>query len=137
MWTHDESIETTATPAQIWKLFRDVANWKRWNAGIESLEIHGPFAQGTTFSMKPPGENPFTSTLLEVTENGNFTDETVIDGTRVVVRHEIARLPSGNTRVTYSTEISGPAAAELGPMVTGDFPDVLRALKRLAESSRQ
>lgn len=31
------------------------------------------------------------------------------------------------------TEISGPDAAEFGPMVVGDFPDVLAALKRVAE----
>jgi hypothetical protein len=76
------------------------------------------------------------STLADVQENESFTDETVIDGTCVLVRHAIARLPSGNTQVTYSTEISGPAAAEFGPMVTADFADVLRALKRLIENSR-
>ena len=136
MWMHEESIEIAATPAQVWKLFADVANWKRWNAGIESIVIHGPFVAGTTFSMKPPGVEEFTNTLVEVRENENFTDETVIDGTRFVVRHALTGLPSGKTRVTYGTEVSGPAAAEFGPMITADFPDVLAALKRLAESSQ-
>ena len=135
MWTHEESIEVAATPAQIWNLLADVAGWKSWNAGIEKIEVHGAFAAGTTFSMKPPGEDGFTSTLLDVRENEGFTDETVIDGTRVVVDHRLSRLPSGRTKVTYSTEITGPAAAEFGPMVTADFPDVLNALKRLAESA--
>jgi uncharacterized protein YndB with AHSA1/START domain len=134
MWTHEQSIEIAATPARIWNLLADVAGWKTWNAGIENIEIHGPFLEGTTFSMKPPGQDAFTSTLLDVKENEGFTDETVIDGTRVVVRHEITPLASGNTRVTYSTEISGPAAAEFGPAVTGDFPDVLSSLKRLSEN---
>ena len=135
MWTHEESIEVAATPAQVWKLFADVVSWKKWNAGIESIEMHGPFAAGTTFSMKPPGEDGFTSKLLEVSENEGFVDETVIDGTCVVVDHRLALLPSGKTRVTYSTEITGAAAAEFGPMVTGDFADVLAALKRLVESA--
>jgi hypothetical protein len=39
------------------------------------------------------------------------------------------------TRVTYGTEITGPNAHEFGPLVTGDFGDVLAALKRLAEAS--
>jgi carbon monoxide dehydrogenase subunit G len=136
MWTHEESIEIAATPSQVWRLLADVPNWKRWNAGIESIEIHGPFAAGTTFTMKPPGVDAFTSTLVDVRENENFTDETVIDGTRFVVHHALSRLPSGNVRVSYSTEISGPAAAEFGPIITADFPDVLAALKRLAESSK-
>ncbi|MGN6669199.1 MAG: hypothetical protein ACTHKH_19845 [Trinickia sp.] len=39
------------------------------------------------------------------------------------------------TRVTYGTEITGPNAPEFRPLVTGDFGDVLAALKRLAEAS--
>jgi hypothetical protein len=39
-------------------------------------------------------------------------------------------------RVTYRTEISGPAAdqvgPELGPQITGDFPQTLAALVKLA-----
>ena len=41
MWTHEESIETSASPATVWKLFADVARWKDWNAGIEAIEMHG------------------------------------------------------------------------------------------------
>ncbi|MES2073715.1 MAG: SRPBCC family protein [Pseudomonadota bacterium] len=134
MWTHEESIETTATPAQIWKLFSDVPGWKRWNDGIDYLEMHGAFANGSTFSMQPPGEDAFVSTLLHVKENEGFTDETIIAGTRVLVHHKIVPLASGRSKVIYSTEISGPAEAEFGPMVTADFADVLGKLKNLAES---
>jgi hypothetical protein len=134
MWTHEESIETTASPLRIWALFSDVAGWKAWNAGIESIEVHGPFARGTRFSMRPPGQDAFESTLIDVSENQGFTDETVIDGTRVVVYHRIESLAPGRTKVTYSTEITGPGAQEFGPLVTADFPDVLRSLKALAET---
>lgn len=135
MWTHEEIIETTATPAQIWKLFSDVIGWKKWNSGIESIEIYGPFAVGTTFSMQPPGEQRLTSTLVEVEENQGFTDETVINDTRVLVHHQIRSLPSSNTQIIYRTEILGPNAEDFGAMVTSDFPHVLRALKTLAEKS--
>jgi hypothetical protein len=135
MWTHEASIETTAPPERIWALFSDVAGWKNWNAGIEKIQLHGTFTKGATFFMQPPGEEGFTSTLVDIRENDSFVDETVIDGTCVLVHHKITRLPSGNTKITYRTEISGPAAAEFGPVVTGDFSDVLRALKVLAEES--
>lgn len=135
MWTHEESIEIAATPDRIWTLFEDVAGWPRWNAGIERIELHGAFAAGTTFTMKVPEADAFTSRLLDVRPNESFVDETTIDDTRVLVRHELQALPSGLTRVTYATEITGPGADAFGPMVTGDFPDVLAALKRLAEAS--
>lgn len=133
MWTHVASIETSATPAAVWALWSDVAGWKQWNAGIVNLELHGPFADGTRFTMQVPGDDIFTSTLLTVRENQAFTDETVIDGNRVLVFHRIEALPSGGTRISYSTEITGPQEAEFGPMVVGDFPDVLAALKRHLE----
>jgi uncharacterized protein YndB with AHSA1/START domain len=134
MWTHEESIETRAAPDRIWKLLSDVTSWKQWNAGVAHIEIHGPFASGTKFDMQLPDGGAFTSTLLDVRENELFTDETVIDGTRVVVHHRIAPVASGGSRVSYHTEITGPAAAEFGPLVTGDFAAVLASLKALAEA---
>ncbi|WP_442781637.1 SRPBCC family protein [Collimonas fungivorans] len=135
MWTHEESIETSAAPARIWQLFADVQGWKKWNKGIDNIQIHGAFVDGTTFTMQPPGEDVFTTTLIDVRENQGFTDETIIDGTRVLVHHKIVPLASGGSKVIYSTEITGPAAADFGPMVTADFPDVLSALKNIAELS--
>lgn len=133
MWTHEESIETSASPARVWELFANVTQWKAWNAGIESIQIHGPFEVGTTFTMQPPGQDAINSTLIEVKPNESFTDETVVDETRVLVHHKLVPLASGNTKIIYSTEITGPAAAEFGPMVTSDFADVLASLKKLAE----
>ncbi|MDR0780649.1 MAG: SRPBCC family protein [Pseudomonadales bacterium] len=135
MWNHEEVIETSAPAARVWELFADVARWKSWNAGIETCEIHGPFKTGTPLTMTPPGQNALHSTLIEVIPGQSFTDETVVDETRVVVYHQLISLPSGNTRIIYRTEITGPAAAELGPMVASDFADVLASLKNLAESS--
>ena len=133
MWTHEDSIETSAAPSRVWKFFADVAQWKNWNAGIEAIEIHGPFAPDTTFTMKPPGQEAFISTLVEVRENEGFVDETVVEGVRVLVNHSLLRRPSGGTRITYGTRITGPGAEAFGPMVTSDFPEVLAALKALAE----
>ena len=133
MWTHEETIEIEATPANVWKVLCDVPGWKRWNAGIEHITLHGPFATGATFTMQPPGSDAFVSTLIAVDENAGFTDETVVDQTRVIVDHRIEALSPQRVRVSYSTRIAGPEAAEIGPFVTGDFPDVLRGLKETVE----
>ena len=133
MWTHEESIEIEATPSRIWAVFADVAGWKRWNAGIERIQLHGPFATGTTFTMQPPGTDAFVSTLIAVDALRGFTDETVIDETRVVVDHRMEALSPNRVRVTYATQITGPEADAVGPEVTSDFGDVLRGLKKMAE----
>ncbi|MGO4702772.1 SRPBCC family protein [Dyella sp. 2RAB6] len=134
MWRHEASIEIEAAPARIWQLFADVPGWKHWNAGIESIELHGPFAEGTSFSMKPPGVDAFTSTLIEVQEPRVFTDQTVVDEVTVVVSHRIEPLAATRSRVSYVSVVTGPDAAEIGAAVTADFDDVLASLKRLAEA---
>jgi hypothetical protein len=133
MWIHEEAIEISATPAEVWAVLSDVRGWKRWNAGIAYIELHGPFAVGTTFTMQPPETDAFVSTLIAVEEHRGFTDETVIDDIRVIVEHRIDALTPDGVRVTYTTEVTGPDAAEIGAMVTGDFPDVLRGLKSIVE----
>jgi Polyketide cyclase / dehydrase and lipid transport len=135
LWTGEHTIETKATAETLWALFRDVASWTTWNAGIEMVRLDGPFAAGTTFTMKPPGQDPLRSTLVEVRANESFVDETRVDDLVVTVAHRLEPLPTGGTRITYAARAEGPGAAEVGPMVTSDFPDVLAALVAKAEGA--
>lgn len=135
MWNHEESIDTRATLERVWRLLADVAGWKEWNTGVEMIELHGPFADGTTFTMTLPDNTRFTSTLLEVKAHEGFIDETWIGDTCVRVDHRLVSLPSGGTRISYRSHVTGPAAEVLGPLVTADFADVLKALRRVAEQA--
>jgi carbon monoxide dehydrogenase subunit G len=135
LWRGEHSIDTKATAQTIWKLFCDVPGWKRWNAGIEQIEITGPFTAGTVFYMRPPGQETLTTRLVEVRPNESFVDETSVGDLLVRVAHSIQPLGNGRTRVIYSVEAIGPGAAEIGPLVSADFPDVLKSLSALAESS--
>ena len=133
IWRGEYAIETVATADVIWSIFRDVPGWKSWNAGIEHIEIEGPFAAGTWFTMKPPGEDSLRSRLVEVRENACFVDETRVGELAITVAHRIETLGAARTRITYTTEAIGPDAAAIGPAVASDFPEVLAALAKLAE----
>lgn len=133
VWRVEHAIETSATPETIWGIFRDVRAWKAWNAGIEHIELDGPFATGTWFTMKPPGEDPLLSKLVDVRENACFVDETRVGDLAITVAHRIESAGAGRTRITYAVEANGPGAPEIGPAIAADFPDVLAALVRLAE----
>ncbi len=132
MWTHRASIDTKATPATVWSIFERVDEWPKWNAGIAAIALDGPFAAGSTFTMDIPNGPRLVSTLIDVTPFERFTDETVVGETRVVVHHLIEPRATG-TRIVYATEIAGPDAVDVGPLVTGDFGTVLVALKERAE----
>jgi len=133
VWENEHGIEVNASAEVIWALFKDVAGWKRWNAGIETIELHGPFAAGTVFTMKPPGQEKLTTQLVEVTENAGFLDRTCVGELSVFVDHRIETIAPDRCRVKYSIEAFGPSCDEIGPMISADFPEVLKALAVLAE----
>ena len=132
MWKKSYAKEIEAPPAAVWSLFCDVKSWQRWNAGVEEMEIFGPFAAGTEFRMKPPGQDSLTSRLLEVRQNELFVDETRVDDLTVIVAHQIEALESGRSRVIFEIQAYGPGCEEVGTAVSADFPDVLNSLATAA-----
>lgn len=134
IWRSEYAIETSAAADTIWSIFRDVAAWKNWNAGIEQIDIDGPFATGTWFTMKPPGEEALRSQLIDVRESECFVDETQVGDLVIKVAHRIESLAPARTRIVYAVDAKGPQAAEIGPVVASDFPEVLASLAKLAEA---
>jgi hypothetical protein len=134
IWRGEYAVETSATAEAIWSIFRDVPAWKTWNAGIEQIEIDGPFAAGTWFTMKPPGEEALRSQLIDVRENASFIDETRVGDLVIKVAHRIETIGPARTRVVYAVDARGPQASEIGPAVASDFPEVLASLAKLAET---
>ncbi|MEV7725202.1 SRPBCC family protein [Streptomyces sp. NPDC087917] len=132
MWTYEHGIETTATPRAIWALWADVAHWADWNAGIEKIEIDGPFATGARITMTPPGDDPILLRVAEALEEELFVDEALFAGLVVRTAHRIDPAGEGRVRVTYRMEISGPgsdqAGPEIGPAITADWPETMAAL---------
>jgi len=137
MWTNQQGIETVASPEAIWRLWSDVAGWPDWIADIEQIEISGPFAAGSTISMTPAGQDPVELRIAEAVEPDLFVDEADLGDVVVRTIHRVERLGGDRNRVIYRMQISGPAGdsvgPELGPQVSGDFPETLAALVQHAE----
>ena len=133
VWHGEHGVETTASAGALWKLLSDIRGWPRWNAGIETIEIDGPFATGSVFRMKSPGQDVLTSRLTEVRVDQGFVGETAVGDLLVRVSHRIHELPNNRRRLVYAVEATGPGASEIGPAVSADFPQVLAALCDLAE----
>ena len=137
MWTAEHSIETSAAPEAIWRLWADVGGWPEWNGDIERIELVGAFAAGGTIVMTPIGQEPIELRIAEAVEPELFVDEA--DLGEIVVRtiHRAQRLDPERARITYRMEITGPAADTLGPQIgpeiSADFPQTLAALAERAE----
>ena len=140
MWEYEHSIETTAAAEALWARWADVATWAQWNSDIEKVELDGAFAVGSRITMTPLGDEPVVLRIAEVRENETFVDEAEFGGVVIRTMHKLERLDAERTRITYRTEITGPAEAELGPQVgpaiTADFPETMAALVRAAGGER-
>jgi hypothetical protein len=138
MWATEHSVETSAALEEIWQLWADVADWPDWNGDIERIELIGPFAAGSRILMTPIGEEPIELRIAEAVEPERFVDEAELGEIVVRTLHRVERLERGGGRVTYRMEITGPAAdtlgPEVGPEISGDFPQTLAALVARAEA---
>jgi Polyketide cyclase / dehydrase and lipid transport len=138
MWTAEHSIETTASPEAIWAHWSNVERWPEWNADIEHIEISGAFAPESTIAMTPAGQDTVELRIAEAVEPEFFVDQADLGDVVVRTIHRVDHLEGGRHRIVYRMEISGPAAdsvgPELGPQISGDFPETLAALAKRAES---
>jgi hypothetical protein len=137
MWAVEHSVETSAAPEEIWRLWADVAEWPEWNGDIERIELVGPFAAGGKFVMTPIGQEPIELRIAEAVEPELFVDEAELDEILVRTIHRVEPLDGGCARVTYRMEITGSAADTLGPQIgpeiSADFPQTLATLAERAE----
>lgn len=137
MWKYEHGIETTAAPGAIWALWADVENWGTWNADIEKIELRGAFAAGALITMTPAGQDPVELLVAEAAEGEMFVDEARFAGLVLQTTHRIDPLGADRSRVVYRMEITGEGADEVGPQIgpaiTGDWPETMAALVRAAQ----
>ncbi len=140
MWATEHSIETSAAPEEIWRLWADVPRWPEWNGDIERIELQGTFSTGSRIVMTPIGDEPIELRIDEAVEPELFVDEADLGEIVVRTTHRVEPLEGGRARVTYRMEITGPAADTLGPQIgpeiSADFPQTLAALAERAEGRR-
>ena len=134
-YSYRHSIETDVPPAAIWALYEDTSTWPSWDAQAELVTRDGPFAAGTTGTMKFLDQDLLEYRLTKVEPLHEFVDETPVDSLVVRVSHLLEPLPSGRLLLTYVAEIDGPEdeARQLGPMITADFPDTMASLIALTK----
>jgi uncharacterized protein YndB with AHSA1/START domain len=132
MWSTEHSVETSASPQAVWRLWADVPRWPEWNADLARAELEDEFREGNTIRMTSRDGDVVELRIAETAEPGLFVDEA--DFGNIVVR-TTHRVEPG--RIVYRMEITGPEAdtvgPELGPQISGDFPEVLKALAERAE----
>jgi hypothetical protein len=129
---HEHTVNTSASPADVWALWSDVGSWHCWDPSVQQVALEGHFAEGAAGSIVLAGgmEAPF---VLEIVEPGaRYLDRLSIGDSVIRVDHHVRPTEDG-AQVTVRTVIEGPGAADVGAIVTNDTPAATEALARLAE----
>lgn len=141
MWTAEHTIETTAATDAIWRAWADVSSWPEWNADLAQAELSGEFAAGSAIRMTSVDGDTIELRIAQAEKPQLFVDEAELGGVTVRTTHRVEDAGADRGRIVYRMEISGPEAdtigPELGPQISGDFPEVLAALAERVEQDGQ
>lgn len=138
MAEYGTSVETTASPGQVWKVWSDTSTWGEWNPNVSTMEMHGPFQSGTSAVMHTKGGQHHQMRMLDVQAGRSFALETsVIPGTTFRFNCRIDA-GGGKTKVGQWVEVKGPLGFlgfMFGPNVSKEFGTLLSNLARKAEAT--
>jgi uncharacterized protein YndB with AHSA1/START domain len=139
MADNQRSVETSASPAAVWKIWSDTSTWAEWNPDVQAMTLNGPFAAGTSGTMKTK-QGTRQIQLTEVVPGRSFRLETtVIPLTRFAFECEVVAGTAGKTTISQAIRVGGPlggvVGGMMGPRIANTFPALLQGLARKAEVS--
>ncbi|WP_299365920.1 SRPBCC family protein [Winogradskyella sp.] len=131
------SLETSASPEAIWKIWTDVPNWKDWDTGLKDASIKDSFNLGVKGTIISLENRKSKFKVVEYIEGQSYTYKTKLPlGSLYVKRY----LTTKNGRTTFTHEVwfkgltSGFFAKSFGGKFREMLPDVLNNIKTIAES---
>jgi uncharacterized protein YndB with AHSA1/START domain len=133
------SVETTASPDKVWRIWSDMSTWGEWNPNVSTMDWQGGFASGTTGVMNTREGQHHKMELVEVQPGRSFALLTsVVPGTRFRFNCRI-EAAGGKTKIAQTVEVGGPLGplmgGMLGPQVSKEFGTLLGNLAKKAEAS--
>src|SRR5260370_36064509 len=48
------SVESTASPEKVWRIWADMSTWGQWNPNVTTMDWQGGFASGTAGGVNTP-----------------------------------------------------------------------------------
>jgi len=135
----EASLETTAPPATVWRVWSDVNRWPEWNPDMKESRLDGPLKLGATGMINTKSGGKHDVVVTHFQDGRSFElESTALPGTKMAIRATIA--PSGaGTRISQGFEPRGLLAPLVGPMMSGQilktFDAVLDGLKRKVETA--
>lgn len=109
---YETSTVTSADPARLWAVVKDVERWPEWVDVYDHVRAEGagPLAIGDRFHVKQQGLAGGDWTVTELEEGRVFTWESRQPGVRISGRHVVTAEAGGGSKLTLQLEITGWAS---------------------------
>ena len=139
MADNKRSVESSASPDAVWRIWSDTSTWPSWNPDVVLTTVDGEFKSGASGKMetKSGGKHDF---VLENVEAGRQFDlVTRVPNLPATVLHfhcEVQPTGSGST-ISQGITMTGPMGWLFGmmaaPQIAKTFPGLLQGLADAAE----
>jgi uncharacterized protein YndB with AHSA1/START domain len=136
----ESSLDTKASPTEVWRVWSDVNTWPQWNPDMKESRLDGPLKLGATGMINTRSGGKHDVVVTHYEDGRSFElESTALPGTKMAIRATIT--PSaGGSRITQGFEPRGLLAPIVGPMMGGQilktFNEVLGGLKQKVETGR-
>ena len=132
------SLETSATPEQIWAIWIDVQHWKDWDTGLKDAEMNGPFQLGQTGIITSLEGRKSKFKVVEYSQGLSYTYKTRLPLGSLYVKRYLSS-QEGQMMFTHEVWFKGLTKGIFAKAFGGKFrqmlPKVLENIKQIAESS--
>jgi hypothetical protein len=139
MAEYGTSVDTTASPDKVWKIWSDMSTWGDWNPNVSTMDWSGGFQSGTTGVMNTRAGQHHKMKLLDVVPGRSFALETSVVPLTTFRFNCRIDAAGGKTSVGQWVEVKGPLGPVLGgmmgPQVSKEFGTLLSNLAKKAETS--
>lgn len=105
-YSFENTVNTTATAEQIWRVWTDVDNWTSWDPHALEAKLKGEFIDGTSIYYKPKNAPAGDNTLSGVITNKQWVTTSPTPFGKLVFTHTIT--DNGDSRtVTEHMDANG------------------------------
>ena len=129
------TMQTTAAPDRIWRLWTDPASWKHWDRGLQDAELEGDFGLGATGRITPLTGPKAKFEVIELDPGTSYSFATAMPLARLVVTRSF--VDDAPTRFRHDVAFEGAMAGLWSRLYGKRFrealPATMEALARLAE----
>ena len=135
------TLETTAHPDRVWRLWTDVSTWAAWDGGLKSASMDGPFEVAATGTIVPLKGSAVPFTVTSATPKTSSTFVTKLPFAQLNIERSLVALPNDSgTRFIHIVSFTGPLREVWGFILGRGFrkelPMTMAKLAKLAEESR-